>query len=119
MWRAYYPDDPITKGLGLVGKYRNTVLDEAVQKTLCEGVTLVAKCKYDGCIVGAAINGSTTPWDADLMDKLACTVSCPKTRTLFHMYAHVHRAAEVYKKFCTNKVFEVSICVKCSTSKLV
>lgn len=106
MWNSFYPDEPTTAGLGLGKKY-NAVLEEHALHMLSEGVSLVAKCKYNGNIMGACINASTSPWDPDLLERFACNVACPETRQLLMFWAHLERAPDIWRRLCTQKVFEV------------
>lgn len=106
MWKAYYPDEPTASALG-IGMKHNAVLDQHALQMLYEGVSVVAKCKYDGNIVGACINESTNPWDPDMSERFACNVACEKTRQLLLFWAHLEREPKIWQRFCTQKVFEV------------
>lgn len=106
MWTSYYPHEPTTNYLGLGNKY-NPAMDDCAMKTLTQGLTLVAKCKITGKIIGACLNEAASKWDSDLMDRLASTVSCKKTKQLFHFWAYVQRAPQLYEKFNVDTIFEV------------
>lgn len=70
-------------------------------------VILVAKCKYNGCIVGACINTSTNPWDPDMEEKLACKIQSDDIRKLILFYAHIMRVPDLWRCLGVQKVYEV------------
>lgn len=107
MWSSYFPHEPSASSIGL-GNKRNPIIDEVLMRCLSEGLSVAAKCKYTGKIVGACLNESTVPWDPDKMDRLACSISCVKTRHLFHFWAFLQRAPKLWDKFQVQKVLEVS-----------
>ena len=107
MWKSYYRDEPMVKYLGL-GRKRSNVFDEITLDALGQGLSLAAKCKQDGSIAGVAINEGSCPWDPDITDKFACTLSNAKMRQLFQFYAYVQRAPDLWKQTCSNKIFEVT-----------
>lgn len=107
LWKYFYPHEPTTACLGL-GHTHNPVFDDESERILVEGYSLVAKCKYNGDIIGACLNKSCCPWDPDVLDEYACNVSCPRTRELLHFYAHLQRAPCLWDKYCTHKYFEVT-----------
>ncbi|XP_022919790.1 uncharacterized protein [Onthophagus taurus] len=107
MYDSYFRDEPIVRCLG-VGKMPNSVLEEEIVRELSQGLSLIAKCKYDGCIVGGAINCGACPWDPDVMDKFACTLSNQKMRQLFQFWAYIQRAPNLWNLTCTRKIFEIS-----------
>lgn len=106
MWDSYHPHEPITKSKNL-GYTHNPIFDDSALKNLSEGYSYVAKCKYTGCIVGASINCVACEWDGDDVDKLACTFKCKDTQQLYHFWAYLHRAPNIYETYCVDKVFEV------------
>lgn len=106
MWQCYFPDEPCVRSLGL-GRERNAVFDEQMLDVMKKGLSIVARCKYNGVIVGGAINNSTNPWDPDLTERHACTLADPDMRELYLFWAYVQRAPNIWKKYCTNKIFEV------------
>lgn len=102
---VYYKDEPTCASIGL----RSTpLLQERARKFLSEGISFVAKCKYDNCIVGACINCSIQPWDPDCLERLACSSADEKVRSLLLFYAHVTRIADLWTCYGTNKVFEIA-----------
>ncbi|CAH1156173.1 unnamed protein product [Phaedon cochleariae] len=105
MHECFYIEEPTCLSLNL---NHNTILDETALKNMAEGITLVARCKYDGCIVGACINNTTNPWDPDLKEKLACNVQCTKTKQLLLFQAHVQRFPRLWNCYDVQKVFEIS-----------
>lgn len=107
MWQSYFKEEPIIKSLGL-GTTPNNIFDEHIIKALSQGLSLVARCRYDGCIVGAAINEGTCPWDPDAWDKFACTLCNINMRRLYQFYAYVQRLPDLWNLACTSKIFEVS-----------
>ncbi|KAF7280349.1 hypothetical protein GWI33_006125 [Rhynchophorus ferrugineus] len=104
MHESYYPEEPTCSSLNITP---NAVLDQRAIKAMEEGLTLVAKCKYNGCIVGACINESTSPWDPDMEEKLACTVKCEKTKKLLMFYAYLTRAPDLWRCLGIQKVYEM------------
>lgn len=106
MWQAYYPSEPTISSLGL-GEKRNSVLDEMALRCLAEGVSVVAKCKYTGKIVGACLNESAVPWDADEKERIACRLSCERIQHILYFWAHVQKAPDLWKQFDVQKVLEV------------
>ncbi|XP_063908597.1 uncharacterized protein LOC135126508 isoform X2 [Zophobas morio] len=42
------------------------------------------------------------------MDKLACQVQDVKSRQLLHFYAHMSREADLWRKYCVHKIFEIT-----------
>lgn len=107
LWDAYFPYEPTASCIGL-GRKRNPMLDEEAQHCLAEGVSVIAKCKYTGKIVGGCLNESSTPWDPDRREKVACAAACMQLRHLFHFWAYLQRAPRLWEKFEVQKVMEVS-----------
>lgn len=105
MQEVYYCDEPTCASLGV---RPNPVMDDRAKKFLREGLSLIAKCRHNNCIVGACINSSVHPWDADLTEKLACSARNDKVRTLLLFYAHITRIADLWTSFDTKKVFEIT-----------
>ncbi|KAH1005823.1 hypothetical protein HUJ04_006737 [Dendroctonus ponderosae] len=105
MHEGYYDGEPTMAALNITP---NAVLDERAIHAMTEGFTLVAKCKYNGCIVGACINESTNPWDPDMEEKLACTVECNNVRNLIMFYAHMMRVPDLWRCLGVQKVYEMS-----------
>lgn len=106
LYKSYYPEEPTFVAAGLGGEH-NCVFDDIVAKDLSEGLTLLARSKECGNIVGACINRRSCPWDPDQLDQFACNLACNKTRLLMHFYAHVARKPKIWERFRTNSVFEV------------
>ncbi|KAJ8932858.1 hypothetical protein NQ314_014386 [Rhamnusium bicolor] len=92
---AYYKDEPTCYSLGIT---QNAFMDEYTMSALTEGMTLVAKCKYNGDIVGAAINEATHPWDPDMREKFACNLRCAKVRQLQLFYAYIQRLPDIWNR---------------------
>ncbi|XP_023028095.1 uncharacterized protein [Leptinotarsa decemlineata] len=105
MHEAYYPEEPTCFSLGIA---RNTVMDETALKNLAEGISLVARSKYDGCIVGACINETSNRWDPDLKEKLAASVQCSNVKQLLLFQAHIQRFPQLWDCYCVQKIFEIS-----------
>ncbi|KAK9751376.1 Acetyltransferase (GNAT) family [Popillia japonica] len=112
MWNCYFKDEPIVKSLGL-GNKPNNIMDQHIMKSLSQGLSLIARCKYDGCIVGAVVNEGTCPWDPDIWDRFACTLCNVKLRQLYQFYAYLQRLPNLWNLACTQKIFEIAhLCVK-------
>lgn len=105
MQETYYPDEPTCACLGINS---NPLLEERTRKFLREGLSLVARCKHDNCIVGACINCSIQRWDPDLTEKLACSAANPNVRSLLLFYAHVSRLGDLWGCYDTSKIFEMA-----------
>ncbi|KAL1490528.1 hypothetical protein ABEB36_013206 [Hypothenemus hampei] len=105
MHEGYYDEEPILTSLQVPP---NPVLDDRAIQAMTKGYTLVAKCKYNGSIVGACINESTTPWDADMDDKLACKVQCEHIRQLIMFYSYIMRAPDLWRCLGVRKVYEMA-----------
>lgn len=104
MRRAYYPDEPTTYSLA----FKPTpFFEDLTVQALSEGYSLIAKCKYNGDILGASINETTHSWDPDIKDSLACKVGDVKSRQLLHFYAHMQRVPDFWRKYGVQKIFEV------------
>lgn len=84
------------------------MLDEEILHCLAEGMSVIAKCRYTGKIVGACLNESSTNWDPDKTEKLACAVSCVQLRHLLNFWAYLQRAPKLWNKFEVQKMLEVS-----------
>lgn len=104
MHQSYYSDEPTCSCLGI---QPNPVLDERTIKDMTEGMTLLAKQKQDGKIVGACINCSLYPWDPEQTEKLACSCRCNKLKSLLLFYAHITKRPDLWKAFDVRKIFEI------------
>ncbi|XP_066260607.1 arylalkylamine N-acetyltransferase 1-like [Euwallacea similis] len=105
MHEGYFDGEPTINGLDISP---NLVMDERVRHAMSEGYTLVAKCKHNGCIVGACINESTNPWDPDLEEKLARKIQSENMRKLLMFYAHTMRVPDLWKYLGVQKVYEMA-----------
>lgn len=105
MQEAYFPDEPTCLSLDI---RKSKILDEDVLKDLSEGLSMVATCKYDNCIVGACINQATNPWDPDSKEDLACMLEDDKVKTLLFFYAYAQRLPDLWNCYSVQKVFEMS-----------
>ncbi|KAF5292042.1 hypothetical protein FQA39_LY14103 [Lamprigera yunnana] len=106
LWKYFYPDEPTILSLGLGTNY-NPLFDEETLRDLAEGLSVLAKCKYSGNIIGGCINISSCPWDPDQYDKIAVSVSCPRLKKLYAFYAFLQRAPCLWERYCTNRVYEM------------
>ncbi|KAJ8980604.1 hypothetical protein NQ317_010815 [Molorchus minor] len=116
MHTSYYPDEPTCACLNIT---ENPLLDESALHSLAEGTSMVARCKFDGTLAGACINESTSPWDPDIKEKIACGVNCEQVKRLLLFYAHMQRLPDVWNKYSVQKVFEMSqlFVTKCHRKK--
>lgn len=104
MYRSYYPDEPVSFSL----KFRcDPKLDQLAYEALDESLSVVIKCKYSGDIIAASINQTTNSWDANLLDRLACTL-CSKGKHILHMRAHLMRTHDLWNYYHVQKIFDVS-----------
>ena len=101
---AYDPEEPSASSIG----FKPTPLfDEMTLDGLRKGLSLIARCKSSGEILGAALNETSHCWNADAMDKLACESQDVKSRQLLHFYAYLTRAADLWRKYCVDRIFQV------------
>lgn len=105
MHSSFYPDEPTCSCLG-IGP--NSVMDERTLMDMAEGMSLLARLKYGGDIVGACVNSSIYPWDPDQTEKLASSCKCNKLKTLLLFYAHMTRRPDFWKSYGVKKVFEMA-----------
>ncbi|XP_050293942.1 uncharacterized protein LOC126734382 isoform X2 [Anthonomus grandis grandis] len=105
MHQSYYDGEPTIMSLNI---RPNSVLDELALRSLAEGYTLVAKCKYNGNIVGACINQSLSEWDPEMQEKLACSVKHDETRKLIMFQAYVSRAPDLFRCLGVKKIYEMA-----------
>ncbi|CAH1114080.1 unnamed protein product [Psylliodes chrysocephalus] len=105
MHEHFYKNEPTCVTLGI---RPNAIIDETALKNMAEGITLVARCKHDGSIVGAAINETSNPWDPDLKEKLASNIECQKMKHWLFFQAHVQRFPKLWCRYDVQKVFELA-----------
>ncbi|CAG9829707.1 unnamed protein product [Diabrotica balteata] len=105
MHQYYYNFEPTCYSIGL---HQNSIMDQIAMQKMAEGMTLVARCKYDGHIVGAAINESSNPWDPDLKEKLACHINCPQMKHWLLFQAHLQRFPKLWDCMHVQKIFEMT-----------
>lgn len=105
MQEAFYPDEPTCAALGVRA---NPIMEERTRQFLREGMSLVARCKYDNCIVGAAVNCSVQSWNPDLTENLACSSKKENVRTLLLFYAYVTRVGDLWSCYNTKNIFETA-----------
>lgn len=106
MREVFYCDDPLCASIGVQG---NQLMEEKIRQYLREGMSLVARCRYNNCIVGACINNSIQPWDAEVTEQIACSSKDDKVRTLLLFYAHVDRIArDLWTCYDTKQLFELT-----------
>ncbi|XP_066157877.1 arylalkylamine N-acetyltransferase 1-like [Euwallacea fornicatus] len=105
MHEGYFDGEPIVNALGISP---NLIMDERVRYAMAEGYTLVAKCKYNGRIVGACINKSTRTWDPDLEEELACKIESESMRKLLMFYAHIMRVPDLWRYLEVQKIYEMA-----------
>ncbi|GLV41104.1 Agmatine N-acetyltransferase [Carabus blaptoides fortunei] len=106
-WNSYFIAEPTTVAAGLANT-RNVTFENKIMESMAQGMSLMVRCRYDGSVVGAAINTAMCPWDPDLMDEFADTCSCQRMSDLLHFLAHISRAPKLWTRFCETKIFEVS-----------
>ncbi|XP_044756773.1 uncharacterized protein LOC123315227 isoform X1 [Coccinella septempunctata] len=105
MKKEYIPNEPTCKSLGITSC---SILMDRILLNLSQGYSLIAKCKNTGNIMGVAINEKTSPWDADLVDKIAHSVQCPNLRKVLRFYAFLERAPNIFDKYKVHEVFEIA-----------
>ncbi|KAL3276615.1 hypothetical protein HHI36_011987 [Cryptolaemus montrouzieri] len=105
MKKEFYPNEPTCKAIGITDP---TILLDKSLAILSQGVSLVAKCRNTGKMLGLALNEKTMPWDIELYYKLADEVKCKKIKTLLKFYAYVLRSTNLFEKFNVPKVFEIT-----------
>ncbi|CAG9854692.1 unnamed protein product [Phyllotreta striolata] len=105
MHECFYDSEPTCYALGIKP---NAIIDETALKNMAEGKTLIAKCKFSGSIVGAAINETSNPWDPDQKEKLANHINCPKIKQWLLFQAYAQRYPQLWGRYNVDKVFESS-----------
>lgn len=108
MEQSYFPDEPSTKSLE-AGYAYHPVFEREVFETLEHGYSIVAKCKWTGCIVGAALNFATTDRYPHNLRKFACRVCDERIKHLLLFYAYLQEAPKLFDKYCEDQAFVVSI----------
>lgn len=93
--------------IGLCDKEPSPSLLNLMYNELGEGMTIIAEGE-DNCIVGAAVNGGSCPWDPDKLVELARCCECGPTRDLIEFEAYVIRKPNLWERYCVLKIFECS-----------
>ncbi|KAL0128979.1 hypothetical protein PUN28_003989 [Cardiocondyla obscurior] len=103
----YYKNDPITINIGLNEEKPAPSLLKLMYNKLQEGMTIIAEGE-DNCIVGAAVNAGSCPWDPDKFVEFARCCECGPTRDVIEFEAYVTRKPNLWKRYCVLKIFECS-----------
>ncbi|XP_024946833.1 uncharacterized protein LOC107273707 [Cephus cinctus] len=104
MCESYFKYEPSIVNIGLSGRAPASLM-HFVQEHLREGMTLVARGQ-DNCIVGAAINVGSCPWDPERAISFANCCECGPAKDLIKFYAYVTMQPRLWERFCVLKIFE-------------
>lgn len=104
---AYYKGDPTMVNIGLDEQEPAPSLLKMMHDDLQEGMTIIAEGE-DNCIVGAAVNAGSCPWDPDKFVELARCCECGPTRDVIEFGAYVTCKPNLWERFCVLKIFECS-----------
>lgn len=74
---------------------------------LREGMTIIAETK-DNCIVGAAVNAGSCPWDPDKFVEFARCCEYGPIRDVIEFEAYVTCKPNLWERYCVLKIFECS-----------
>ncbi|XP_070161403.1 uncharacterized protein [Polyergus mexicanus] len=107
MCDAFFKDDPVMVNIGLEEQEPAPSLLKMMYDELREGMTIIAEGE-DNCIVGAAVNAGSCPWDPDKFVELARCCECGSTRDVIEFEAYVTRKPNLWERYCVLKIFECS-----------
>ncbi|XP_023947266.2 uncharacterized protein LOC112052429 [Bicyclus anynana] len=97
------------------------ILSDYVARMLAQGHTMLAEQQADkrgwSQIRGLALSSSTCSWDAQLLEKWAQCMRCPKTRKLMLFSAHCLQAPDLHDKYKVHKVLQVVLMVPLDAPK--
>lgn len=106
MEEFYFPEEPTMKSIEFGNKY-NPVLEKEVYETLEQGYSLVAKCVWTGCIVGACLNMAICEHYPEELKSYACKVKDEKTKQLLLFYSYLQEAPDLFDKYCAEQLFVI------------
>lgn len=105
MCDAYYKYDPVTVNIGLNCDEPASSLLDIMYNEIREGMTIIAE-EQDGCIIGAAVNAGSCPWDPDRIEKFARCCERGPVRDVLEFEAYVTRKPDLWKRYRVLKIFE-------------
>ncbi|XP_011645838.1 uncharacterized protein LOC105432638 [Pogonomyrmex barbatus] len=107
MCDAFFKDDPTMVNIGLDKQEPASSLLKLLYDDLQEGMTIIAEDR-DNCIVGAAVNAGSCPWDPDRFIEFARCCECGSIRDVIEFEAYVTRKPNLWKHYYVLKIFECS-----------
>ncbi|XP_050455437.1 uncharacterized protein LOC126853623 [Cataglyphis hispanica] len=107
MCDAFFKDDPVMVNIGLHQQEPAPSLLKMMYDEIREGMTIIAEGE-DNCIVGAAVNAGSCPWDPDKLVELARCCECGLARDVIEFEAYVSRKPNLWERYCVLKLFECS-----------
>ncbi|CAG9766751.1 unnamed protein product [Ceutorhynchus assimilis] len=105
MHESYYANEPTVASLKIPP---NPFMDERALRAMAKGYTLVARCKHNGCIVGACINEAAHPWDPEIDEKLSCGIENENIKKLIMFYAYLMKAPDLWRCLGVGTVYEMA-----------
>ncbi|XP_011302865.1 dopamine N-acetyltransferase-like [Fopius arisanus] len=105
MCEHYFTTEPALVNIGLASQEPSPILVDMMQKQIKEGMTIIT-LNEKGCIMGAVINGGTSPWYPDELREAANCADNKDVARLLRFCAKIAEAPDPWKTHHTNKVFE-------------
>ncbi|XP_011694153.1 PREDICTED: uncharacterized protein LOC105453691 isoform X2 [Wasmannia auropunctata] len=104
---AFFKDDPTMVNIGLNEDEPAPSLLKLMYDEIREGMTLIAEGQ-DNCIVGAAVNARSCPWDPDNVVEFARRCECGSARDVIEFGAYVTCKPNLWERYCVLNIFECS-----------
>ncbi|KAK9870766.1 hypothetical protein WA026_009727 [Henosepilachna vigintioctopunctata] len=105
--RIYFRKEPSLKFLGIK---MNPFLERQFIDKLKEGVSIMAKCKYTGRIVGIALNETIKPWEHEIIAKQAKSQKCAKTKEMMMFWAYLTKTSNPFQGDpCLYEIFKSTV----------
>lgn len=114
MAEAYFPSEPSIVNVGGELASRSSpdpLLVHLVDEGISQNLSLIAEDRLnDDCIIGAAINLDSRPFDTENNARLAAATGCcgcsQEARDLVEFYVFVSRQIDLWRAYCVDNVFE-------------
>lgn len=106
MCQEYFKREPSLVNIGLANEDEPpAALVHHMHQQVKEGLTIIAEDKAN-CIVGAAINAGSCPWDPENMIEYADRCERGSVRDIMKFNAYVTKAPQLWNKYCVLKIFD-------------
>ncbi|XP_043269186.1 arylalkylamine N-acetyltransferase 1-like [Venturia canescens] len=106
MCQAYFKKEPSLVNIGLASEEQPPpILLNLMYQQLREGMTIIAEDR-ENCIVGAAINAGSCPWEPENLIEYAERCERGSVRDILKFYAYVTQAPQLWNKYCVLKIFD-------------